>query len=367
MTTALRLLDPGLRISCLGSEEMGRSGAEIVQDSAELSIMGFTEVVGALPQILRARRRIVSFLATEKVDLVVPLDFPGFNGGLASRARSLDIPVFWLIAPQVWAWGGWRIGGLRRKINRLGTILPFEDDFFSRHGFDTFPMGHPLMDDYGGDFLFEEGINRREKKLINQGEPLSICLLPGSRKQELAHLLPLMKVSSHALMGHLGDREVRFTVSASPGVDPQRIRRVFDQNTEISKEPLRRILAGSDLALVCSGTASLEASLAGVPHEIVYRTGRFNYWLAKRLVRTRYIGLSNLIMDRHMIREHIQGAASPLPLARGLMRWVGRPNERQRFYQDARKLRDLCGTAGVWRRTAGALLAFLDEKSDASA
>ena len=197
----------------------------------------------------------------------------------------------------------------------------------------------------------------------------SICasVLPGSRKQELSQLLPVLKVSSQALVGHLGGRPLQFIVSAAPGVDPRRIRAVFDRDTEISTEPLQWVLASADLALVCSGTASLEAALAGVPHEIVYRTGRFNYWVAKRLVRTQYIGLSNLILDRPVIREHIQAAASPLPLARGLLRWVARPSARQGFYQNARQLRDLCGTSGVWDRTARALLAFLDEHSHAPA
>jgi lipid-A-disaccharide synthase len=367
LIAALRARDPDLRISCLGAGNMAAAGAEVVLDSSELAIMGFSEVLGALPQILKARRRLFSFLKEEKVDLVVPVDFPGFNGGLASRARSLDIPVFWLIAPQVWAWGGWRIGGLRRKIDRLGTILPFEADFFSDRGFDVYPMGHPLMDDYGGSFPYEEGVNRRERNLNSQGAPLTISLLPGSRRQELKHLLPVLKVAGQALMGHLGDRDVRFIVSAAPGVEQELITSVFDQNTEISTDPLRRILSVSDLALVCSGTASLEAALAGVPHEIVYRTGRFNYWIAKRLVRTSSIGLSNLILGRPMIREHIQEAASPLPLARGLMRWIARPNERQDFYRDTRILRDLCGRAEVWDRTAEALLSFLDERSDVPA
>ncbi|MBU8871997.1 MAG: lipid-A-disaccharide synthase [Gemmatimonadales bacterium] len=365
LISALRRIDPSLRISCLGARNMAGAGAEVVLDSSELAIMGFAEVLGALPAVIRARRKIFSFLGEEKVDLVVPIDFPGFNGGVASRAKSLGVPVFWLIAPQVWAWGGWRIRGLREKIDRLGTILPFEPKFFTDHGFDVFDMGHPLMENFGGDFPFEEGITRRERKFHDQDGPLKICLLPGSRKQELSHLLPILKVTSQALVGHLGERPAHFVVSAAPGVDPKTIRSVFNRDTEISSEPLERVLAGSDLALVCSGTASLEAALAGVPHEIVYRTGKLNYWLARHLVRTQFIGLSNLILDKPIIREHIQEGASPLPLARELLRWVTRPNERMNFYQQARDLRNLCGSTGVWERTASALLEFLDETSNA--
>lgn len=356
----LRDIDPGLRISCLGGPALRAAGADVIVDARELSVMGFTEVLGVLPQILRARRRAFRFLRQEGVDLVVPLDFPGFNSALAGQAKAAGIPVFWLIAPQVWAWGGWRIGGFRRRIDRLGTILPFEQDFFSERGFDVFPMGHPLMDDYGNDEDFEAAVRRREARLKSSESPLTISLLPGSRRQELDHLLPILKVTAKAMRSMLEGRELRILVSAAPGVEPSRIAQVFDADEEISTEPLSRLLAASDLALVCSGTASLEATLAGVPHEVVYRTGGFNYWLARKLVKTRYIALSNLILDSPVVREHIQDEAAPLPLARAASRWVAHPDERAAYLEQVRRLRGLCGQAGVWRRTAQALIDTLD-------
>ncbi len=363
LVEALRELEPDLRISCLGGPALREAGAEVVVDSRELSVMGFAEVVGVLPQILRARKKIFRHLKEQHVDLAVPLDFPGFNSALAGRARAAGIPVFWLIAPQVWAWGGWRIGGLRRKIDRLGTILPFEQKFFKQRGFDVFPMGHPLMEDYGGDFVFDQAVARREKTLNAVGGPLTISLLPGSRRQELDQLLPILKVTAQALTGMLEGRSIRWLVSVAPGVEPSRVAAVFDGGQELSQEPLPRLLANSDLALVCSGTASLEAALAGVPHEVVYRTGSLNYWLARRLVKTRYIGLSNLILDQSVVREHIQEGAAPLPLARGLQSWVDRPRDRETFFAHARDLRQRCGEPGVWRRTARALVDLLDREA----
>jgi lipid-A-disaccharide synthase len=119
---------------------------------------------------------------------------------------------------------------------------------------------------------------------------------------------------------------------------------------------LPRLLAEADLALVCSGTASLEAALAGVPHELVYRTGAVNGFLGRRLVRTSHIGLSNIILGSQMVREHVQNQASPLPLARNLLRWLARSSEREEFYQNVRRLRKMCGRPGVWDRTAQAIL-----------
>jgi lipid-A-disaccharide synthase len=356
LMAALRSIEPDLRISALGGPSMEQAGAEIVADSAELAVMGISEVVGTLPTLLRARRRIWRHLLDQEVDLVVPIDFPGFNGKLASKARKVGIPVFWLIAPQVWAWGAWRTPGFRRKIDRLGTILPFETDYFTERGFDVFPMGHPLMEDYGKDFAFEEDLSKREARLGNRDALLTIAILPGSRLQELKHLLPVLKVTSQAIVGHMEDRNVRFVVSLAPGVDPVVISSVFESGVEISDQRLPRLLADADLALVCSGTASLEAALAGVPHELVYRTGALNSFIGRRLVHTSHIGLSNIILGREMIREHLQDQASPLPLARNLLRWLARPAERQEFYGHVRRIRQMCGQQGVWNRTAGAIL-----------
>ena len=356
MVAALHSIDPDIRISALGGPALKQAGAEIVADSSELAVMGISEVISALPTLLRVKNRINKYLTAEKVDLVVPLDFPGFNGKLASHARKNGIPVFWLIAPQVWAWGSWRIPGFRRKIDRLGTILPFETDYFTERGFDVFPMGHPLMEDYGRDFPFEDKLAAREERLGNRDAPLTIAILPGSRKQELKHLLPVLKVTSQAILGHMGDRDVRFVVSVAPGIDPVAISSVFDSGVEISDRILPRLLSEADLAIVCSGTASLEAALAGVPHELVYRTGVLNGFLGRRLVRTSHIGLSNIILGTRMVREHLQENASPLPLARSLLRWVARPAERQEFYGHVRRVRHLCGQQGVWDRTAQAVL-----------
>jgi len=358
LTAALRTLVPGIRISALGGPQMRAAGAEIVADSQELAVMGFTEIISALPTIMRVRRRVVDYMAAEAVDVFIPIDFPGFNGKLAGNSRRLGVPVFWLIAPQVWAWGSWRTGGFRRKVDRLGTILPFETRYFEQRGFDVFPMGHPLMEDYGDRYGFEELQGRRERHLNDREGPLTIGILPGSRRQELDHLLPILKVTCQAVIGHLPGRDLKFVVSAAPGVDPLQLSGIFDGSFEICGDPLPALMQRLDLALVCSGTASLEAALAGVPHELVYRTGQFNAFMARRLVRTPHIGLSNLIMERRIVREHFQEQASPLPLARNLLRWLSRPSERQSFYSDVRRLRELCGEEGVWHRTARAVLAL---------
>lgn len=360
LVSALRASAPDLRISALGGRGLADCGVDLVHSADGLGVMGFTDVARAWPAILRARRDVSDFLRCENVDLVIPMDFPGFNGWVAGRAKSLGIPVFWLIAPQLWAWGRWRAGRLRRKVDRLGTILPFETEFFSRLQFPVFPMGHPLSDVYGKGFPYRESRRRREGVFNDRNAPLTVGLLPGSRRQELERLLPILKVSVQALVGHLRDRPLRLLVSVAPGIDDRAVVAGLDLEVEISRTPLHRLLPDLDLALVCSGTASLECALAGVPHEIVYRTGKLDFAIARRLVKVPYIGLANLILDEPVVREHVQDQVLPLPLARSLLRWLVHVERRETFYAACDRLRERCGPPGVWPRTAAGILEFIE-------
>lgn len=360
LVAALRRRDPGLRFSALGGPALAAADVEIVEPSAAVAVMGVGEVVRALPALLAARRRLDRHLATSAVDLFLPIDFPGFNGHLAATARRRGVPVFWIVAPQLWAWGGWRAGSFRSRVDRLGTILPFETGYFSDLGFTVEPLGHPLLDDYSGRFAFEASVAAREERLGQREGTLTIGLLPGSRRQELEALLPVMKVTAQAIIAHLAGREVRFVLSLAPGVDRGRVERLFTLAAETSEQPLAALLPQLDLALVCSGTASLEAALAGVPHEIVYRTGAVTAFLGRRLVKAPHIGLANLVLGRRAVREHVQDEASPLPLARDLLTWLARPADRQAFYSDMRQLRRACGEPGAWERAADAAMAMLD-------
>ena len=361
LIAALRSLDPELRFSALGGDGLAVAGAEVIESSHDIAVMGIAEVVRKLPRIWRVRRRLWRYLAETDIDLVVPIDFPGFNARLAGRAKRLGLPVFYLIPPQMWAWGRWRLAGFQRRVDRVGAILPFEAEFFGDRGLDVFSMGHPLMDDYGA-FAFEQRRAERELRFMDDSLPLTIAFIPGSRRQEVERLVPVMKVAALMAESWLEPRRIRFLLSAAPGIDPVWLHGLADGGMEIRDESLPLLLEQVDLALVCSGTASLETALAGVPHEIVYRAGWLNYAIARRLVKTSYMGLANLVLDDSLVREHTQGEVSPIPLASCLLRWLNAPAEREHFYRQARRLRTLLGEAGVWSRTAREILDFMGER-----
>lgn len=358
LVRALRERHPGARFSALGGEILAAAGAEIVCDREPLSIMGFGEALGALPAVWRTRRTLQRHLTETGVDLCIPVDAPGFNLGLAAHARRRGVPVFYLVAPQLWAWGGWRAGRLRRAVDLLGVVLPFEPDYFAVRNVPTAWLGHPLREIYDKPTADRDRL-AREARLNAGTSPLTVGLLPGSRRQELARLLPTLLAACERLKSIAGDRSFRCVVSRAPGVSDAALAPALDAGVEVSDAPLERLLRELDLALVCSGTASLEAALAGVPHALAYRTSGFNSFVARRLVRIQRIGLANLILGRDLVREFVQDAATPDALAEDLAGWLDGGSRRARFASGVDELREALGPPGVWERAAAAALSLV--------
>jgi len=360
LVRALRTERPDVRLSGLGGPALEAEGVELVARSDELAVMGFTDVAAVLPAILTARRIVRRRARADDVDLVVPVDFPGFNLDLAAYVRSRGKRVYFLVAPQLWAWGGWRLGKLRRAVDRLGTLLPFERGFFESRGVPCDSLGHPLMDDYPED---ADAAERRETRLRDQTQSVAVGLLPGSRRQELRNLAPLLARTLDELKKRRPERTFQAVVSVAPGVDEAWLDPLLATGCEVSRAPLPDLLPRLDLAVVCSGTASLEAALAGVPHALVYRTSSLNYAVARRLVKVDSIGLSNLISDRSMVREHVQGEARPGPVAADLASWLDLTSRRRRYAENVAVLRRRLGPPGFWERTARSILDLAAENT----
>lgn len=363
LLAALRRERPHLRVTAMGGDALVAAGADVVVDSAPIRVMGFGEVATHLRAILATRRAVWRHVATANVDLVVPIDFPGFNLRLAGHARRHGVPVFYAVPPQLWAWGSWRVRTLRRDVDRLGTILPFEPAWFGARGIATVHLGHPLMEDYA-EYPLEARRRAREARLDDPDTPLTLGLLPGSRRQEIESLVPGLLVASRMVQSWLGRRRVKTLVSRAPGVDGRRLVDLVGDGAEVTDAPLPDLFGRLDVALVCSGTASLEAALAGVPHAVAYRTSGLNYAIARRVVKVPYIGLANLILDRELVQEHVQDDADPTHLANSLLSLLNTPGVRDEFHRGCGELRQRCGGAGVWRRAARSALACLDQRED---
>ncbi len=339
---ALKELSPDVKIFAMGSEKLRLAGAEIVVDSSSLAVVGITEVFARLRTILRALADLKSFLRREKPELALLIDFPDFNMRLARTAKKLGVPVLYYIGPQVWAWRSGRVQALARVVQKMAVIFPFEVPFYESAGVPVEFVGHPLMDVLNG---WEAG-----KKEFS-GDPV-VTLLPGSRAKEVSSLLPAMIQAAEILKEK--KPQARFLLPLAPTIGREEIERLlgdFPALTIVEGKTYKAISA-ADLAIVASGTATLETALLGKPMVIVYRVSAPTYWIGRMLIRVKCIGLANIVAGRKIVPELIQKDACGEKIAAEALKILTDSNYRKTMAAELSALRGKMGNAGTATRVA---------------
>ena len=334
---ALRDRDPQAEIRCWGGDLMESAGADLVKHYRDLAFMGFVEVVANLPTILRNMRFCKQDILAFRPDVVIFIDYPGFNIPISKFARSQGLKTVFYISPQVWAWKEGRVRTLMQTIDRMLVILPFEQAFYRKWGWEVDYVGHPLL---------EEIARRRSDPsltgVIEKGQEPLVALLPGSRKQEIRQKLPVMlEVAKHF-------PECRFVIAQAPGLEDSFLDTFTAgyPNVERIKGATYGLLMKADAALVTSGTATLETALFGVPEVVCYKGNPISYQIAKRLVRVPYISLVNLIMEREVVRELIQDEMNTRNLVEELRGLLYDHARREQLSADYAALRTLLAAGG---------------------
>jgi len=274
----------------------------------------------------------------------VLIDFPGFNISLAHFLKSKDIPVFYFITPQVWAWGKWRIKQIRKYFDHLFVVLPFEERFFRENNVPATFVGHPLID------IVKPKDNNLRFKYI--GDKKVIALLPGSRTSEIRRLLKPMVASLEIIRGFM---DVTGVVVLNTDENLLTARRIIGKNGSVILEEGNTydILSIADAAVITSGTATLEAAIIGTPMVVVYKLSVLSYILAKLLAKIKYISLVNLILNKELVPELIQSRVRPESISRELIDVIGRSSEIKKGYT---MLRNKLGIGGAFRRTVDGIL-----------
>lgn len=342
VASALTRRIPGVRLVGLGGDRMAARGVELLEGLDSLAVMGFAEVVRHLPFFLRLEQRVVRLLDSGEVDLVLPIDYPGFNLRIMRAAHRRRIPVLYYVAPQVWAWKAHRAGRLAREADRVAVILPFEVDFLERWGARAVFVGHPLLDEIPPapdrrDFAREHG--------LDADRPI-LALFPGSRRQELErHLQPFVGAARllqerHPDLQPVLGRAPSLPLAALEGTG-------FPVVSDF-----RGLLRVAQGALVKSGTTTLEAALAGVPFVTAYRTSSITWMLARRLVKVEHIALANLVAGRRVVPEVLQHEVTPEGLADALGPLLEEGVERSRMIEGLGRIRGALGSPGAADRVA---------------
>ena len=330
----LHQLDTNTNIRCWGGQMMQSAGATLVKDYRNLAFMGFVEVIMNLGIILKNIKFCKQDIQSFRPDILILIDYPGFNIRIAEWAKKQGIKTVYYISPQIWAWKENRVHTIKKYVDKMLVILPFEKDFYSKWDYKVEYVGHPLVE------VIENFKDTHRQPLKEENK--IIALLPGSRKQEINKKLPVMLEVSKAFP------QYRFIVAKAPGQEDAFYEPFLSPYHNVSAlgGKTYELLNQASAALVTSGTATLEAALFGVPEVVCYKGNPISYEIAKRVIKVKYISLVNLIMDKPVVKELIQHEMTTENCIRELKQLLGNTAQRMRLQQDYRELKNLLSQGG---------------------
>ncbi len=346
LVEALKARKPDLCFVGHGGKQMEAAGVEIIERVENLAVMGFSEVIRHLFYFRRVMKDTVARIRTLQPLRIILIDYPGFNLRLARRLKSAGIPITYFILPQVWAWKENRIKTIQRHIDQALSIFPFEKDWFDNRGVETGFFGHPFADPVSAslsreEFFDKHGIKADDKLLV---------LFPGSRQQEIDRHWTSFLGTARLLNAKFPN--LKIIVGHAPGVviDPRPPEVLFE-----SDEPQLALRYGHT-ALIASGTATLEAAVYNIPAVVAYRLSSPSYWLARRLVKLKYVSMVNLIADQPVVSELLQNDMTIERLTSALEVIMADGNEREKMLENYRHVRLALGKPGAYDRAAGEIL-----------
>ena len=362
LVTAMKAGRPGLSFCGMGGRELAAAGVDILFEARKIAVVGIVEVFSHLPDILAARRVLRETLAQERPALLILIDFPDFNLMLAKYAKKLGIPVFYYISPQVWAWRSGRVRTISQRVDRIGVILPFEEEFYRDRGVAAHYVGHPLLDSV------HSSVSREEFCRSQAIDPDHICigLLPGSRKKEIISLLPTLLQAAKRL-AEKNPKKVVFLIPLASTISEKEIRDngldEFGQGLDLHlvRENRHEMMAACDAAVVVSGTVTLELAILNTPMVVVYKVSPRTYALGKLLVNKElnHFSLVNLIAGKEVVPELLQEEVTPERIEKELASILLQPERREVMLQGLSYVQERLGKAGASEKAAQLALSLL--------
>ena len=350
LVKAMNEMQTGIEWQGWGGDKMQAAGVHILKHFNELAFMGFIEVIQNIHTIRSNFKRCKQQIKEFNPDAVILVDYPGFNLRMAPFIHSLGIKVFYYISPQLWAWNASRVKTIKKYVHKMAVILPFEKSFYAKKGFDVEYVGHPLLDEikhFSKDDDFRKNNQLSDKRII--------ALLPGSRKQEISKMLPVMT----SVVKYFP--EYQFVIA---GLSRQRelYTRYLNNNVNIVFNATHPLLSHAKAALVTSGTATLETALFNVPQVVCYKANALSVFIARRLAHVNYISLVNLIMDKEVVKELIQNDFNSEEVRIHLEGILINKSLRADLKQGYQELRKKLGNEGASKKAATVFLKALNSQ-----
>jgi len=344
---ALKTRIPTISITGMGGPAMQAAGAKLLVDASKVAVVGITEVLAKASNVIKAMSTLKQLLRDERPDLLILIDFPDFNLHLAGAAKRMGIPVLYYISPQIWAWRSGRVKKIKKRVDHMAVILPFEKQFYERYGVPVTFVGHPLMDSVGKSVTMSNTRSGSE-------EAQTVALVPGSRDREVASLLPVMLQAAEQLSEKIAS--VRFIVSCAPSIVLEMIESIIAQhnlnNVTVSRAPVSEIFSSCNFAVVASGTVTLEAAICGTPMAIAYAVSPLSYWLGRALIDVDHIGLVNLIAQARIVPELVQKEVTPEAICKAIIAVLSDPAADDRVRKQLAIVRKRLGAPGASDKVA---------------
>ena len=353
LVMAMQKRNSGLFFYGIGGRALRDAGVKIFVDAEELSVVGITEVFSKLRGILKGISIAKRSLKKMRPDLLILIDFPDFNLHVAVTAKKLKIPVLYYISPQVWAWRPGRVNKIGKLVDHMAVILPFEQQFYSKHNIPVTFVGHPLLDNkHATDKICNEMIS----------DELVIGLLPGSRDREIARHLPVMLKAAGLISKPAG--KIKFIISLASSVEREHIEDIVKNykviiDFDIVADSVDKVFRQCKLVIAASGTVTLEAAISGAPMLIIYKVSPISYWLGKIMIRVNNIGLVNLIAGKEIVPELVQSKASPENIADTVLNMLNDASGLERLRNELSGVRESLGGPGASERVAEIALSML--------
>lgn len=338
-----------------GGDKMKAQGVDLLKHYRTMAYMGFVEVAVNLRKVMRNISQTKKDIMAYQPDAIILVDYPGFNFRIAKFAHEKGFKVFYYISPQVWAWKRRRVKKIKASVDKMLVILPFEEEFYKHYGVDVTYVGNPLLDELAKYGATNRSAFLRRNSLGEKREV--IALLPGSRKQEVKRMLPVMLKMVPRFPNY------QFVVAGVSSLDKGLYKEIMGATDAFFVEDQTyELLQNSSAALVTSGTATLETALFTVPEVVCYKATGFSYRLAKAMIKVKYISLVNLVMDKDVVKELIQGDLSEENLAKELDLLLHNGKRQRRILEDYDELRDRMGNAGASEKAAATIYDALKKK-----
>jgi len=354
--TELKKQRPDIKAIGMGGAAMAAAGIDVRYDSSAIAVIGVIEVIKHYPDILRMLKRMQQLLASEKPDLLVCVDYKEFNFKLAAYAKKLGIKVLFYVSPQVWAWRAGRVKKYGKVIDMMAVIFPFETAYYQAENVPVRYVGHPSVDKVQTLYSKAEDIQRFG---LDASKPL-LGLLPGSRVNEIKRLLPVMLAAAERVQQQMPT--VQFILPQANSIDDALLASYLQQTTldiKCIKNQPYDVIQCCDAVISCSGTATLENALLGVPMLIVYKLTEITYWLGRWLVKTKFIGLPNIIAGKGIVKEFIQHDATAENLADEALRLLGNQAYAETMRGDLQQVKQQLGQGGASKVMADLVLEML--------